>query len=279
MSADLHIHTNFSDGTQSPEAVVKLAKKNGLKTIAITDHDGVAGIEPAQRAGKAAGVAVIPGIEFTTEAYDTEIHILGYYIDSHSPELLTALSKIQRGREDRIYKICEKLKDLGVDLDAEKVFKLAGHRDAGRPHVANALKAEGFVKSFKEAFDRYIAFHGPAYVSHYKLSPVEAVKLIVAANGVAVFAHPGLSNCDQIIAELMSAGLRGLEVYHGSHDQGRIDHYLQLAQKDGLLVTGGSDFHGFKSGLESELGAVSINDELVEKLRRAAENPTLKCGE
>ena len=251
----------------SPEGVIELAKKAKLRTVAITDHDVVAGIVPAQKKGAALGLDVIPGIEFTTEAYDTEIHILGYFIDFNSPELLSTIKKIQKGREDRIFGICDKLQGLGIDLDAETVFKLAGHREAGRPHVANALLAAGYVSSFKDAFNKYIAFGGPAYVPHYKLPPAEAVALTVRAQGLAVFAHPGTSNCDQIIPELMAAGLAGLEVYHRCHKPKQTEHYLELAKKYDLLVTGGTDFHGFKNPLEAELGDITIPDELVEKLR------------
>jgi hypothetical protein len=264
MSADLHIHTTFSDGTHSPEEVVRQAKKAGIKSIAITDHDVVEGIQPAIDEG---GVEIIPGIEFTTEAYDTEIHILGYFIDHRNAQLLETLARIQRGREERIFKICEKLKKLGVDLKPEKVFEIAGHRAAGRPHVARALVEGGYVADFKEAFNRYIDFHGPAYVSHYKLSPQEAVRLIIAAKGIPVYAHPAVSNCDRIIPELMSVGLAGIEVYYTGHKQNQTRHYLNLARKYGLLVTGGSDYHGFKSGREVELGELTIPDELVDKLR------------
>jgi len=267
MSADLHVHTTFSDGTHTPEEVVEQAKKAGLSAIAITDHDVVDGIGSAQKRGRELGVEVIPGIEFTTEAFDTEIHILGYFIDYRHPGLVEAMTRIQKGRRERIFKICEKLKGLGVDLDPEKVLELAGNRAPGRPHVARALVDAGYVRDFKEAFTKYIDFHGPAYVSHYKLSPEEAVRLVVAAGGVPVYAHPAVSNCDQIIPELMAAGLAGIEVYYSGHNKSQTRHYLNLAKKDGLLATGGSDYHGVRSGREVELGELSIPDELVEKLK------------
>lgn len=267
MPADLHIHTFFSDGTQSPEIVVELAKKNGLTTIAITDHDVVAGIARAEKKAKEVGLEIIPGIEFSTEAFDTEVHILGYFIDCRSQELLQTIAKIQKDRENRIFKICEKLKEVGVDLDPQKVFEIAGHKAAGRPHVARALIEAGFVKNFKEAFNKYIDFHGPAYVSHYKLSPEEAVELVVASGGIAVYGHPAVSNCDQVIPDLMAAGLVGIEAYYGNHNKSQTKHYLRLAEKYGLLVAGGSDYHGFSSGREIKLGDFSIPDELVDKLR------------
>lgn len=267
MPADLHVHTTFSDGTQSPEKIVELAKKAGLKTIAITDHDVVAGIAPAQKVGSEAGIEVIAGIELSTETPETEIHILGYFIDSHSQELLKTILNIQKGREERIFKICEKLKGLGVDLDPKKVFEIAGHRAAGRPHVARALINQGFVANFKEAFAKYINFKGPAYVSHYKLLPEEAVKLVISSGGLPVYGHPAVSNCDQIIPDLIKAGLAGIEAYYSSHGQATTQHYLDLARKYNLLVTGGSDYHGFKSGREVKLGDFVVPDELVDKLK------------
>ncbi len=267
MPADLHIHTFFSDGTQSPEEIVELAGKTGLTAIAITDHDVVSGIERAKQKGREISVDVIPGIELTTEAWDTEIHILGYYIDVNNRELLNTLAKMQKSREDRVFKICEKLAKLDIKLDPVQVFEIAGHKAAGRPHVARALIANGSIKTFKEAFNKYIGFNGPAYVSHYKLSPQEAVQLIVTAGGIPVFGHPAVSKCDEKIPELVKAGLRGLEAHYGGHGQAQTQHYLSLAEKYGLLVTGGSDYHGAVSGREIKLGEFSIPDELIGKLQ------------
>jgi predicted metal-dependent phosphoesterase TrpH len=267
MPADLHVHTNFSDGTESPEDVVKEAKKAGITEIAITDHDVVEGIDRAVAKGEELGVEVIPGIEFTTEVLDTEVHILGYYIDHRDHSLLKTIKKIQKSREERIFKICEKLKELGIPLEAKKVFEIAGHRAAGRPHVARALIQEGYVKNFREAFGKYIDFHGPAYVSHYKLLPEDAIKLVIAAKGIAVYAHPAVSNCDQIIPDLITAGLAGIEVYYPGHTEEQTKHYLNLAKKYALLVTGGSDYHGRRSGREIGIGYVSIADDLMEKIK------------
>lgn len=267
MPADLHIHTAFSDGTCSPEEIVSLAKEAGLTAIAITDHDTVAGIDRAKQAGRSAGLEIVPGIELTTEDFEAELHILGYFIDRRDPGLLQALMQIQQGREKRIFKICDKLAELGLELDPERVFALAGHRAAGRPHVAKAMIEAGLVKDFKEAFRKYINFRGPAYVSHYKLSPAEAIKLIRAAGGLAVFGHPAVSNCDQALPELISAGLAGIEAYYSGHNSSQTRHYLGLAEKYGLLVTGGSDFHGTGAGREIKLGELALSDELMDKLR------------
>ncbi|MFH1826556.1 MAG: PHP domain-containing protein [bacterium] len=267
MPADLHIHTKFSDGTQSPQEVVELAHQAGLTAIAITDHDVVAGIDEALQEGQRFGIEVIPGIELTTETQDTEIHILGYFIDHHDQVLNEALAKIQKGRAERILKICEKLKQLGVDLLPEKVFAIAGHEAAGRPHVARALLEEGFISTFKEAFNKYLKFNGPAYVAHYKLSPEEAIGLVIKAKGIPVFGHPAVSNCDQLIPDLVKAGLAGIEVHYLSHSNSQTRHYLNIAKENKLLVTGGSDYHGLDSGRDVKLGDLTISDELVEKIR------------
>jgi hypothetical protein len=267
MPADLHIHSNFSDGIDSPEEIVGLAAAAGLKTISLTDHDNIDGIDRAMDEGRRTNVEVIPGIEFTTERPRTEIHILGYFIDYKNPELLSVLEKIQESRVKRIYKIVKKLKALKVEIEPEEVFAVSGKKAPGRPHVARVLLGRGAVSSFKEAFNRYLDFRSPAYVPHYKLSPVEAIHLIGKVGGIPVFAHPAISNCDEIIPDLMAEGLRGLEVYYPGYQPERIERYLGLARKYDLLVTGGSDFHGMDSGREVKLGDLTIPDELVDKLR------------
>ncbi|MBU0502182.1 MAG: PHP domain-containing protein, partial [Candidatus Margulisbacteria bacterium] len=267
MPADLHVHTKLSDGLESPEELVLLAKEGGLNIVAITDHDVIAAIARAQEKGRELGLEVIPGIEFTTEDYGAELHILGYFIDYHNPQLLDSIKKMQKGREDRIFKICEKLKGLGFELDPDKIFGQAEHRAPGRPHIARAMVEAGYVNNFREAFRGCLEFGGPAYVPHYKLTAIEAIKLISEASGLAVFAHPAVSGCDQVIPDLMSAGLAGLEVYYPSHNEGQTEHYLNLAKKYNLLATGGSDYHGLDSGRNLKLGDFTIPDELVEKLK------------
>ena len=269
MPADLHIHTTFSDGTFSPEEVVRLAKKAGLKTISITDHDVIDGIEPATEEGKKLGVEVIPGIEITTEVPNAEIHILGYYIDYKLPKLNAILKKIQEDRTARIYKIVGKLDKIGVKLDPMRVIEIAGHGSAGRPHVARALLEAGLVKNIREAFEKYLGYKAPAYVSHFRLSPEDAIKLILDVRGIPVFAHPKVSNSDDILPDLLAAGLKGIEVYYSGHSKKDEKHYLGVAEKHNLLVTGGSDFHGASNSREVELGDVAISDELVEKLAKA----------
>ncbi|MFA4906213.1 MAG: PHP domain-containing protein [Candidatus Margulisiibacteriota bacterium] len=267
MPADLHIHSKLSDGTEMPGELVKLAKSGGLKTIALTDHDNMDGIEEAMSEGRRTNVEVIPGIELTCEIPGCEVHILGYFLDTEQPALLEELKRIQEGRVKRIHKICEKLKSLGVDLRPEEVFKFSGQKAPGRPHVARALVEKGVVSSFKEAFDRFLEYKGPAYVSHYKLAPREAIKIIRAAGGIPAMAHPAVSGRDEIIEKLTGEGLQGLEAYYPTHSPQQTEHYVNLARKLGLIPTGGSDYHGKNSGRDNRLGDFSIPDEVAEKLK------------
>ncbi|HVN66732.1 MAG TPA: PHP domain-containing protein [Candidatus Sulfotelmatobacter sp.] len=269
MPADLHIHSNFSDGTESPAELVRLAKAGGLTAIALTDHDIIDGIGAAEEEGSRSKVEVIPGIELTTESPGAEIHILGYFIDYRHPSLTAELTKIQEGRVKRIYKIVKKLRALKIEIDPEEVFALSGSKAPGRPHVARALIKSGAVANFKEAFNRYLDHRSPAYVPHYKLSPEAAIKLIIGAGGIPVFAHPAISNADKLIPQLVDNGLRGLEIYYPGYTPEQIAHYLEVAGQYNLLVTGGSDYHGANSGRDIKLGDLFIPDELMTKLREA----------
>ncbi len=261
------MHSLLSDGTDTPEALVMMAQAAGLTTISITDHDMIDAIEPALVQGKESGLEIIPGIEFTTDAVGNELHILGYYIDRRNPQFLAALGKIQADRVARIYKIVEKLKEMNVAIEAEDVLSLSGKKAPGRPHVARAMIKKGIVGSFKEAFNRYLDSRGPAYVPHFKMLPNETIRLITDCGGIAVFAHPAVSDCDQLIPGLMADGLKGIEAYYSGHRPEQTEHYVGLAKKYGLLVTGGSDYHGENSGREIKLGQFTIPDHLVEMLR------------
>lgn len=270
MLADLHIHTNFSDGLLSPEKVVREAKKAGLTVIAIADHDTVDGVAPAIIEAKKVGIEVIPAVELSTDIPQTEIHILGYFIDHKSHELKGLLKRIQEDRTQRIHKIVNKLKDAGVEIDIKRVLELAGEGSAGRPHVARVLVEAGKVANIGEAFAKYLGLGCPAYVPHFKLTPVEAIETINKNGGIPVLAHPAVSNRDDMIGDLVSAGLKGIEVYYSKHSDAAIKHYLGIAKKYGLLVTGGSDFHGKNMMRDVYLGMIRVPDEDVERLKAVA---------
>jgi len=285
MPADLHIHTSFSDGLLSPEDVVNKAHEAGLTIIAITDHDTVDGLPRAMAEGSRIGIKVIPGIEFTTDLPGTEVHILGYYIDYKADWLLELLKRIRNDRINRIYKIVEKLKKLGINVDVNEILKLAclpaGRVDigsVGRPHIARVLLQKGIVNSIQEAFNKYLDYNAPAYVPHFKLTPSEAVRTVRRAGGIPVYAHPAVSKKDDIIPELIKEGLAGIEVYYSKHSDSQVKHYLSLAKKYGLLFTGGSDFHGFGTMRDVTLGDIRMSDNDVEKLEGYKENEARKTN-
>jgi len=285
MPADLHIHTSFSDGLLSPEDVVNKAHEAGLTIIAITDHDTVDGLPRAMAEGSRVGIKVIPGIEFTTDLPGTEVHILGYYIDYKADWLLELLKRIRNDRINRIYKIVEKLKKLGINVDVNEILKLAclpaGRVDigsVGRPHIARVLLQKGIVNSIQEAFNKYLDYNAPAYVPHFKLTPSEAVRTVRRAGGIPVYAHPAVSKKDDIIPELIKEGLAGIEVYYSKHSDSQVKHYLSLAKKYGLLFTGGSDFHGFGTMRDVTLGDIRMSDNDVEKLEGYKENEARKTN-
>src|SRR5262245_56500246 len=268
MFADLHLHTNFSDGTYSPEEVVELAVRNKLAAIALTDHDTVEGCERATRACEAAGIEFIAGTELTAEQNGNELHILGYFLDTGNPRLLSEIAKFQVVRQDRIREMVERLNQLDVPLQAEAVLALANCRSPGRPHVARAVVKAGLCSSLDEAFERFLKKNRPAWVPKAKMSALEGIGLIHQAGGLAVMAHPGLNHTDEVIPELVEAGLDGIECFHTKHSTATVEHYLELADEFQLLVTGGSDCHGLSKG-KPLIGTIKLPFEHVEKLRAA----------
>ena len=201
--ADLHVHTFYSDSTFSPEEVVSYADYKGLSAIAICDHDCLDGIEPCRDFAESFGMEVISGVELTVERKDAEVHILGYFVDHKLGWLNDRLKEMRDFRVDRVYRMVEKLNTAGLKISAEDVFKVAGKGSVGRLHVAKAmLKAES-VRTFKEAFEKYIGFLKPCYISNIKFSPGEAIGLVLDAGGVPVLAHPGVMGKDECIPELV----------------------------------------------------------------------------
>ena len=269
MFADLHLHTNFSDGTYTPEELVAQAARNHLAAIALTDHDTVEGCERAAIACKAAEIEFIPGAELTAEQNENEIHILGYFLDTQNEKLLAEIAKFQAVRQQRIHEMVARLNALKVPLRVEDVIALASCRSPGRPHVARALVKAGFCSSLDEAFERFLKKHRPAFVPKAKISSQVAIELIHQANGLAVMAHPGLNRTDEVIPDLVDAGLDGIECFHTKHSTAVSEHYLEIADKYDLLVTGGSDCHGMSKG-KPLIGTIKLPFQHVEKLKEAA---------
>ncbi|MFH1198677.1 MAG: PHP domain-containing protein [Candidatus Omnitrophota bacterium] len=264
--ADLHLHTNASDGTFTPEEVVLKSKKSGLAAISIVDHDTVDALDAALKIAKDNEIEIIPGIELSAECDGKEIHILGYLIDHRNNDLTAKIKILKTNRIDRVHKITEKLKDLGVALSPKTVFDIAQDGIISRLHIARALVEAGAVTTTGEAFRRYIGDSSPAYVLGFKMQPEETISLIKNAGGIPVLAHPYSLHSDELTLKLIEFGIMGLEVYYPEHSQGMINFYLDLAKKYNLLVTGGSDCHGAAKP-EVKIGSIKIPYNLVERLK------------
>lgn len=252
MKADLHMHSVFSDGTDEVPAIVAKAKAAGLSLMSLTDHDTVKGVGLALEEGEKQGIKVLPGIEISTYAV-CEVHILGYNIDINNDRLLTRLAEIEDKRHERIKAILANLKKYNIELDEEKIFDRIG--TVGRMHIAKQLLAKGYCQTITEAFDRYLGEKGIAYVPSKRITPLEGVKLIKAAGGLAVVAHPLIfcqkGKLDDLIGGLKTYGLDGLEVYYPTHSLDDTAKLYDLAKKNRLIATGGTDYHGLnKKGVE-----------------------------
>lgn len=270
-SVDLHIHTTASDGTFTPAEIAREAGARGLVAIAITDHDTTAGLDEALEAAKATALKIVPGIELSAELGSEEVHILGYYLAHHDRILNDKLDVLRRARRDRARKMVERLRELGMPLEWDRVEEIAqGSSALGRPHVAYALEEKGYVSSFNEAFDLYIGVKRPAYVPRYKLTPVEAIAMIIAAEGLPVLAHPW--GQERFLPELVEAGLVGLEAYYPSHTTEQTELLVRLSERYGLVPTGGSDFHGYGRSVGDVLGMVSVPMKSLRRLSALAMN-------
>ena len=264
--ADLHLHTQFSDGTFTPEELVLRAQQKGLACIALTDHDSVEGCARAAAACAAVQMDFVPGAELTAEHNDIEVHILGYFLDVTDEKFLARIATFQSVRQNRIREMVAALNQLGIPLKAESVFALANCKSPGRPHVARTLVKENLIGSLDEAFERFLKKGRPAWVPKTKMSALEAVELIHQAGGLAVIAHPGLNRSDDIIPDLVAAGMDGIECFHTKHSTVMSERYLEIADKYHLLVTGGSDCHGF-SKKQPLIGTVKLPYEHVEQMK------------
>ena len=282
MHADLHLHTNFSDGTYTPEELAGHAARCGFKAVALTDHDTMEGCERMAAACGERGVEFVPATELTAEHDGYELHMLGYFLDSKNARLQTELAKFQQVRQQRIHEMVARLAGVGVHVKAEAVFALANCRSPGRPHVARTLVQAGLCSNLDEAFERFLRKGRPAWVPKFKISAMEAIDLIHLAGGLAVMAHPGLNHNDGLIPDLVDAGMDGIECFHTKHSTALTQRYLEIADRLQLLVTGGSDCHGMSKG-QPLIGSIKIPYECVERLKerviqRAAENGVMLAG-
>ncbi|MDH3217853.1 MAG: PHP domain-containing protein [Candidatus Krumholzibacteria bacterium] len=267
MRVDLHIHSTFSDGLFTPTELVAAAVKAKLAAISLTDHDSLDGFHEAACAGKENGVEVVPGVELSSQYQGRDLHILGYGVDPDDDAFQEMLRRFRERRHKRGLKIIEKLNVLGITIEPAEVLAKSGKGALGRPHVAAVLLEKGVVSRTGEAFDKYIAEGGPAYVPKYKMTAGEAIEHIHGAGGLAFVAHPGvfLEHMDELQA-LIDQGFDGVEVYHPTHSQTRSEELKKVATRNGLLISGGTDFHGF-SGRDVPMGGVKVPYELWEKMK------------
>ncbi|MBV9464109.1 MAG: PHP domain-containing protein [Verrucomicrobiae bacterium] len=270
MTADLHSHTHYSDGTLSPADVLELARHREISILAITDHDTMEGIPEAQAAARERGVDLIPALELTSVFRDQELHLLGYFHQEgwKEPFFQDALRKFRAVRHERAEKMVRRLREQGLSLDFDQVLAVSGKGAIGRPHIARALLAAGQIRSFDEAFSRYLNRGKAAWVEKYRLPAAEAIDLIHRAGGLAVLAHPGLLRNEAIPADLVELGLDGVEAFHTKHGAAQSERFLKWARGHNLLCTGGSDCHGQATPL---LGNTRLEgpclDQFLEKLR------------
>jgi predicted metal-dependent phosphoesterase TrpH len=273
---DLHVHTNYSDGTFTPAEAVAYAKQVGLTAISITDHDTVAAMPEALAEGAARGIEVIPGIELSAEIGDvqtTEMHILGYCINGESAQFRESLELFRTARTQRAFKILEKLKKLGIALDEKRLFEISGRGVVGRLHFAKAMIEGGFAGNIGEAFQRYLGIGRPAFVPKLRLKPEEAIRMILRTGGIPVLAHPyyGHYSNRNLLRRLVGEGLKGIEVWHSKHPPQSVRTFEQIARELGLLSTGGSDCHGSFGGEPPIMGTVKISYDVVEALKNCKE--------
>lgn len=265
---DLHMHSTASDGSDAPEAVAALAERNGLAVIALTDHDSLDGIPAAAARAEAAGIRLIPGVELSVHEEGTDVHLLAYGFDPTDPELTASIARYRDARRERARKILARLKGLGIRVPLETVEEIAQGGALGRPHVAEALLQAGHIETFNEAFQRFLGAHAPAYVAKAVVRLEEAVSVVRDAGGVTVLAHPGTLNRDHLIPGWARRGLDGIEVWHSKHDATAIARYQGFAKLHGLLMTGGSDYHGERTPAVT-IGSVPIPESILAPLDEA----------
>lgn len=271
MPSDLHIHTTFSDGRNTPEEIMEAAKAAGLRYISITDHDSVEGVTELYESGhiSSGSLRVIPGVGFSTGDGGHDVHILGYNIDIYDAGLQEKLEEISEARWTRFTKIVELLRGLGYEIGETEVLTDEGMCKAiGRSHVARVLVKKGYFDSVRTCFDQLLKRGQPAYVPHFRVSAEELISLIRGAGGIPVLANPKSVGNETIIMTLVGQGLQGVEAFYPTYDRQDTQHYLDVAQKYGLLVSGGSDYRGFPGRGTEKIGQFTIEDVYAENFYR-----------
>ncbi|MGY5859582.1 MAG: PHP domain-containing protein [Candidatus Thorarchaeota archaeon] len=274
--ADLHVHSNRSDGLHSPQELVELAEKLGLEGIALTDHDTLDGVSEFLAAPTSTTLHRVPGVEVSTKYQDNDVHILGYFVNLGETAIEQQLKAIRESRHTRFPKMVKKLRDLGIEIDESEVQRILREVESpGRPHLARILVENGVVKDIREAFTEYLATGKPGYVGREKIETIEAIELLHRSGAVPVLAHPLLiENIDlkKFVQELKGQGLEGVEVNYGYRESSlmeKVDYVRELTNDLGLIATGGSDYHGDDG--HNKLGSVGTPVETIDLLRKVSE--------
>lgn len=263
---DLHIHSSHSDGSDTPAQIAELAHRLNLSVIAITDHDSVDGIVEGKSETEKRGIKFIPGVELSTKHNNRNMHLLGYFIDWENPELNKILKFLREARLERAGRIIQLLKDNGVIISLEEVKKESDKGSVGRVHIAKTLLKKRMVRNLSEAFDTFLSAGKPAYVEKEVLQFEDAVSLIKKCDGLAFIAHPGIEQLYDRMDELVMLGLSGVEIYHPHHNEDDVKIFKNYAEANGLLCSGGSDYHGENSSSNKMLGQIRVPDEYADKL-------------
>lgn len=274
---DLHVHSNASDGTLTPSEVVQLAKKINLCAMALTDHDTVEGVAEAMAAGKENNIEVIPGVELSCAYISKEIHIVGLFVDCENTGFLDELTRLKETRNARNEEMAEKCREMGMQITMEELFNEYPDAVITRAHFAALLAKKGYVSSVKDAFDRYLNDHGPCFVPRYKMPCEETIALIHSAGGIAILAHPilyklGNTELEKLVRYLTKCGLDGIEALYSTYTSGDETLIRKLARENGLLISGGSDFHGTNKPhirLGVGKGNLKIPYDVLENLKKA----------
>lgn len=276
---DLHTHTTYSDGSATPEELIELASSRRARAVAITDHDTVAAIVEARAAAERFGIEFVAGVEISAEYSCGTMHVLGYCIDEESLTLAAKLGELKKAREIRNPQIASRLQSLGFDINYDEVVRVAGNDVVGRPHFARLMVEKGVVANIQDAFDRFLKKDAAAYIAKARLSPADSIALIHEAGGVAVLAHPyqlrlsSYEQVDELVGELARLGLDGIEAVYSGHSAAERASYAEIAGRHGLLVTGGSDYHGsYKPDISivTGLGDLEVPYELLEAVKARA---------
>ena len=266
--ADLHTHTTHSDGHLSPLELLRKAKAAGISILGIADHDSVGALDEAMEISRAIGIEIVPGMELSASSPDGEIHVLGYFMDYHSPELNEALSIFRQKRLDRVERIVGKLNRMKIPLTVESVLAEATGEAVGRPHIASALVNNGHAANYHQAFSKYIGEGRPAFEKKAEFSPEDTIRLIADAGGLSFLVHPGRSVDESLLHHLIKSGLDGIEVYHPSHSPELVQYYKGIVNEYFLLESGGSDYHGGMKNDDNLLGRVGVPATVVDMMRR-----------